>query len=79
MKDTAYLPQDAESNLETVLLRCSEESADCSVCHEVFYDKGNLYRGQSRTTILPYLPCLGEWNRIGWLSRLVHGTGVEVS
>ena len=36
VKDTAYLPQDAESNLETVLLRCSEESADCSVCHEVF-------------------------------------------
>lgn len=42
VEHTVYPPLEAERNSETILVRCLEEYADCSVCHRVFYDRENI-------------------------------------
>ena len=41
VEHTAYPPQEAERNLETILVRCSKEYAECTECNEVFHDREN--------------------------------------
>ena len=61
VEHTAYPPLEAESNLETILVRCPEEPADCAVCHEVLCARENVVsQSHHRKAPVPMLDTLGR-------------------